>query len=260
VVKPRFSAGGRGFALVRDWGELCELMHRAKSTGKELMIQEYIPGQRRSSCHIVLDKKGILKLAFRTVTLRNFTREEFSTVVQSMAPDSVDTTAANLLRALGWWGGATVQMKIDTRNDVAKLMEINPRPGIRLWHRTELGINEPLLSINIARGKQTKAVTAYPEPTLLVEPIEDFLGVGYKLFDLGVYRLSAALSSRPQEALRSPLSITDLINAYRVTYFNGHKRVNNPYFRYFFTDPLVSILWWLQFLGIAWRYAGQLGK
>ena len=40
---------------------------------------------------------------------------------------------------------------------VTPLMGPNPRLGTQLWYRTELGINEPLICLTIARGLRRTA-------------------------------------------------------------------------------------------------------
>ena len=61
----------------------------------------------------------------------------------------------------------------DPRDGVDKLMEVNPRFPRQLWNRTELGINEPLMCVQLARGEPVTPVDGYPEGVLFVSPIED---------------------------------------------------------------------------------------
>jgi predicted ATP-grasp superfamily ATP-dependent carboligase len=109
------------------------------------LIQEFIPGERKQMFNIVLDKKGQLNAVVASRRLRNFARvnPHLPTARESTIPHSYVTQAANVVQHLGWWGGTTVQTKIDSRDGIPKLMEINPRLGYQLWTRTELGINEP---------------------------------------------------------------------------------------------------------------------
>ena len=61
--------------------------------------------------------------------------------------------------------------RIDPRDGQPKLMEINPRLGIKLWYRTELGINEPMMCLQIARGEKVGVLSLNvlrPFPTQLI--------------------------------------------------------------------------------------------
>lgn len=261
VLKPRFSADGRGFALVRDLSELHETMRLALKHYEKIMVQEYIPGKLKTYYQIVLDKQGRLKFAFHGVTLRNFTRDRLSTVMETQDAESYGAHAASLVQSLRWWGGATLQMKIDSRNKVPKLMEINPRPGIRLWQRTELGINEPLMCLKIARGEAIERMEKYRTRVVLVEPIEDVLGLVFKVMDLLVYKFRIDLWGKsPTDPSNPPMNLSEIISSYKATYFGGRKKVFNPYFSHFFRDPLVSILWWCQFVASAIKATKQLGR
>jgi predicted ATP-grasp superfamily ATP-dependent carboligase len=213
VIKPRFSAGARGITIVRDLAELLEKVRFTRCHHNQLMIQEYIPGKSKIQCYITLDKNRKLKVVLCVVTLRNTLRETstLSTVAETLVPDDTLRFAATFLGVLDRWGSATVQLKVDSRSNVPKLMEINPRPGIRLWQRTALGINEPMICLEISRDKDVKAVRKYPPRTLLIEPIEDFLGFGLKLLDLVSYKVRVGfLAKPPLDSLNPPMGFLEL--------------------------------------------------
>ncbi len=178
-----------------------------------------------------------------------------------MPPHPYVKHAIRVVQKLRWWGGTTVQTKIDPRDGIPKLMEINPRLGYRLWVRTELGINEPLMCLKIAKGEEVEAVKEYPVGTILLDPVEDLLGLGFNLLDLLVYNWRIkVLGKTPIDPLNPPMALKEIFQSYKETYFNNKEKVFNPYFRYFFQDPLVSILWWLQFFGTVVRARSQLGR
>ena len=66
-------------------------------------------------------------------------------------------------------------------------MEINPRFPRQLWNRTELGINEPLMCIRLARGEAVEPAGAYPVGVLFVSPVEDVQLMALQLVDLALY-------------------------------------------------------------------------
>lgn len=262
VIKPRFTSAGRGTAIVKDAPELFKKTRLVEKSQGMPLIQEYIPGKENQVFHLVLNRRSELKVGFCHKRWRDFPRGtfDFPTAVESAVPHHFVARASQLVRTLGWWGAAQVQTKIDPRDGIPKLMEINARLGYVLWNRTELGINEPLMCLKIARAEEVDTVKDYPVGIMLLDPIEDMLGLGYKLLDLAVYKCRIRVQGMvPIDPLNAPMNLKELFQSYRQSYFGGKKIVFNPYFRYFLQDPLVSILWWFQFCSSVIRAGRQLG-
>lgn len=263
VIKPRHASGGRGFEILRDFANLSQRIGLLLKDHKSPMIQEYIPGQSYESVSLLVDKQGSLKVASGSTTHRSVFRipQNCSTVSESVDPYLHVTLAARMVRNLGYWGCVNIQMKIDARDGVAKLMEINPRLGSRRWSRTELGINEALMCVRICRGEEVKAVDDPPTAMLRIHPVEDMLGFVFKLLDLLIYRIRIGLLGRtPVDVNNPPFPVKKLLRLYRKTYLSRKKKVLDPYFTYFFQDPLVSILWWSQFFITLVKGGRQLGR
>jgi biotin carboxylase len=261
VVKPRFTAGGRGTEIIRNLPELLEMSRRGSNLSAA-MIQEHIPG-KQEDMNLLLDAEGVLKLALAATRIRNFHRlhQHIGTARESSESHPWTMQAAELGRKIGWWGSMTVQVLIDSRDGVPKLMEINPRLGNGLWRRVAVGINEPLMSIKIAQGEKVDAVKDIPAGTMFLHPVEDFLALGIRFVDLLVYKFRVNLQGRkPIDPLNSPLSVKELMRSYRATYFNRKQKFYDFYFASFFNDPMVSIVWWLQTLRALWRVTKELGK
>jgi predicted ATP-grasp superfamily ATP-dependent carboligase len=262
VVKPRFTAGGRGTEMVRTLTELLEISRRGSASTSH-MIQEYIPGEQEDLATLLLDAEGVLKMAFAPKRIRSLHRlhRHFGTAREILESHPFSMQAAELGRKIGWWGTMVVQVKIDSRDGVPKLMEINPRMGNGLWWRVAVGINEPLMCIKIAKGEEVETVKNYPAGTILIHPVEDLLGLGLKLLDLLVYKFRVnLLGSKPIDPSNSPLGVKELMRSYKDTYFNRKRKVYDFYFANCFNDPLVSIIWWLQTLPMLWRVTKELGK
>jgi hypothetical protein len=136
----------------------------------------------------------------------------------------------------------------DPRDGLDKLMEVNPRFPRQLWNRTELGINEPLLCVQIARGEPVERVSGYPLGVLFVSPVDDVELFGLQLLDLLVYTLRTKLARRPALDHTLPtLSFLEQCRSFFGTYRSPKRKVWDPYTRYFFQDPVPSLLYWLQF-------------
>jgi len=146
-----------------------------------------------------------------------------------------------------------VQTMIDSRDQTSKLMEINPRIGLLLWQRIAVGINEPLMILKIARGEEVEPIREYPVGTIFADPVEDAVSVSVGLVDIFIYRFRIGiLGKEPIDRSNPAISLRELIQFLRQTYFSGGKRVSSLYTKYFFHDPFVSIIWWVQYLIDRW--------
>jgi biotin carboxylase len=262
VIKPRCSSAGRGMAIVKDYHELLEKLPIVIENHGNPIIQEYIPGRQRKTVDVLLDRNGHLKFGFQKKILRNFrVTTQLVTVSESILPDLHVLNSAKLAQKLGWWGSVSVGTIRDPRDGLPKLMEINPRSSQQLWHRTELGFNEPWMCIKVARQEPIESVKDYPEGILFVSPIEDLQLLGLQLLDLLIYKFRVSVQrSAPADRLSPPMSIRQQIRSFIQTYLSRQKKISDLYFKYFFQDPLVSMFWWSQFFMSVLRGAKQLGR
>jgi hypothetical protein len=169
--------------------------------------------------------------------------------------------SAALLQKLGWWGAMGIETIRDPRDGLDKLMEVNPRFPRQLWNRTELGINEPLLCVKIARGETVEPVGEYPVGVLFVSPVEDVQLFALQLLDRFVSVARAYFIGRPTLDGSIPdLSFPEQCESFLGTYRSHKRKVWDPYFRYFFKDPVTSLLWWGQFATWVAGAAKQVGR
>jgi len=246
VIKRRFTSGGRGLAVVSDADELRAKTALLRQHHGAPIVQEYVPGRERQNFYLVLDRSGRAVSALTPKILRYAGRVFRSSCVacESVAPHHLVDQAVRLVRHMGWWGGATVQTKIDARDGLPKLMEVNPRLGTHLWYRTALGVNEPLLCLKIARGEQVDPVIDYPLGCVLLQPIEDVADLAAELVDLGIYRLRTGLLGKaPLDPANPPLSLRERFASLRAQYAGGRERLFSPYVRYGIEDPLPALIW-----------------
>jgi biotin carboxylase len=262
VLKQRFTAAGRGFEIVRNWPELCDKAERLK--GKNTyMIQEYISGREQQNLLLALDREGALKMALSSENVRSFYRlhANFPLARRALGTSPYLTQATAFANRIGWWGGMAIQMKVDPRDGVPKLMEINPRIGEGRWQMVASGINEPLLTLKVARGEAVEVLESWPAGTTLLCPIEDLLSLWIKLLDLLLYKFRAALgAARLRDPLNAPMGLKELMRSYKETYLHSNRKVYNLYFSHFFSDPMVSITWWLQTMSAVVRALKEIGR
>jgi hypothetical protein len=213
------------------------------------MIQEYIPGGQRDSVHFVVGRDGRVVFCFQKRRIRTLRRTaRFGTVSESVSPHSRLQSSARLVARSGWWGAMGIETIRDPRDGRDKLMEINPRFPRQVWNRTEMGINEPLMCIRIARGERVDPVAPCPPGILFVSPVEDAGLLALQLLDLGVYRWRTKVQRlAPIDHLCEPLSARRQWRSFAKTYSSDQPKVWDPYFRHALTDPVPALLWWLQF-------------
>ena len=246
VIKPRFTSGGRGLAIVNHISELLGTIQTVRRHHGMPMLQEYIPGRGKQHFYLVLDREGQARSVFTPKVVRTrgrLTRNQTAACV-SMKPHPLTDQAVRMLRSMSWWGSATIQTKLDQRDGQPKLMEINPRLGNGLWLRTELGINEPLLCLQIASGKPITANIEYPLNCILLQPIEDIVSLPFELIDLSIYRFRTAVwGKQVADSLAPPMTLRERLTSYKDQYFKHKSRIYSPYFRYLIEDPLPTLIW-----------------
>ena len=248
LIKPRFTASGRGTTAVRDFSELAETTRLIIKNYGMPLLQEFIPGDQGDYITLLLDQKGELKMVYQKRFLVYFRRGTFAKYRESITPTDYGIQASRLLKDLGWWGSSQVEVKIDARDNTPKLMEINPRFGSGLMEIVVLGINAPWMCLKVARGEEVKSVLNYPVAVHL-RPVEDAL--------LLILQLSGLVISKYQTVVRgkllfdpfnAPTTFKELVWWYKGIYTNKKEKVFDFTFKDFFQDPLVSVIAWCQFV------------
>lgn len=262
MIKPRFTAGSQGTSIVSQRQELENTFRATAESHHKPMIQEFIPGTERQNFYLVADRNSEIRALMcpRIVRIskRLFRNATAACIISTESPYHSQIQA--VVREIGWWGGLTIQTKIDARDGVPKLMEFNPRLGTHLWYRTETGGNVPLLCLKIARG-ETVPLESYPEGAILLEPMEDLLGFPFELLDLLLYKARTGLfGAKPTDPDNPPLSLMSMLREYTRNYFNQRRKIIGPHTRYLFDDPLPCVLWYYAFMGHLLRGIKERGK
>jgi predicted ATP-grasp superfamily ATP-dependent carboligase len=153
VAKPVSGSGARGFRRLNSAAELRAYYENVVPRFGDPILQEEIPWHGAGVGVGSLCRRGRQVVAFSYKRLREFpVRGGPSTLRESTDDAALKDHARVLLESLGWHGVAMVEFKIDPRDGIPKLMEINPR----FWGSLELasasGINFPFLLLTIAHG------------------------------------------------------------------------------------------------------------
>ena len=247
VIKPRFTAGGRGTAVVRDVSELlAKVGHIIGAHGMPL-IQEYIPGNRQENVHLVIDKEGEPSFIYEKQFHRVFCGASFTVYRESVPPSPYALLCGRFLHSLGWWGAGLVELKIDQRDGMPKLMEVNPRFGSGILDSVSVGLNGPLMCLLAATGEKIEPSKDYYPAAIYLHPVEDSLIFGLQLLNLLVYRFSFDAQTKTSiSSPNAPTNFSDLIKPYRYACFSRNKKMLDPMMKLVFEDPVVAIILWFQ--------------
>lgn len=168
VIKPRFSrfrsptgwhTGGVTFAA--SGTELVAHFREVHQQIPEPLIQEKIEGEGRGV--FLLLWGGEVKAALCHRRLREKPPWGGVSVYRESLPldQELVSQSAALLRALDWQGVAMVEYKLDRRDEVAKLMEVNGRFWGSLQLALDAGLNFPAMMYRLAVEQDVPPALVY---------------------------------------------------------------------------------------------------
>lgn len=155
VIKPRMGAGGIGLMFPHSAQELIRFYNREPLKSDMVfvhenpMIQEYVPGETHDVC--LLFNKGEARAVLTQKRLMMYpSRGGVGIINETTHEPELMMKAIALLEALKWHGPAQVEFKMDSRDGLPKLIEINGRFWGTLDLAVKAGMNFPLLACRIA--------------------------------------------------------------------------------------------------------------
>ncbi|NWG02509.1 MAG: ATP-grasp domain-containing protein [Syntrophaceae bacterium] len=163
VIKPRISSGSFGIVYVRKREDLIgsyESVHRRYPFP---IIQEWIPdGGGTFGLAALFDEASNIKAVFIYKKLRMYPVQGGpSTLREGVEHPQIKELGLSLFKALNWVGIGMVEFKVDPRDGIPKLMELNPR----FWGSLQLaivsGVDFPYLILRMARKEKVNPVLHY---------------------------------------------------------------------------------------------------
>lgn len=164
VIKPRISSGSYGIAYVKKREDLTSFYQSIHRRYPFPLIQEYIPdGAGTFGFSALFDEASNVRAAFVHRKLRMYPVQGGpSTLREGVEHPQIMELGLSLLKALNWVGIAMAEFKVDPRDGVPKLMEINPR----FWGSLQLAIfsevDFPYLILKMAKGERFDPIVRYP--------------------------------------------------------------------------------------------------
>lgn len=259
IVKPRFTAHGVNMVFVNDVAELSDAYARVSAAQDSPIIQEYLQGGLRRNYYVTVGRDNeILSILTPQVTRthRGGFKVSSKSAVSASAGPYVEELRA-LLRKLRLWGGYTVQTQIDPLDGKPKLLEINPRFGQHLWWRTGLGVNEPQICLQLARGETPSGNCQFPDGVLLLDPAHDLIMLVDKSIDTTFEFLSRlAGRANPSAAGQDQSeSLLAMLKLHRREYLNRRPKVLCPEVSSLLVDPYPCLRWFWFRMRLEARYA-----
>jgi len=163
VIKPRVSSGSFGIVYVKKREDLSSSYQNVHERYSFPLIQEWIPdGGGVFGLSALFDEASNVKAAFVHKKLRMYPIQGGpSTLAEGVEHPRVMELGLSLLKSLDWVGVGMVEFKIDPRDGIPKLMEVNPR----FWGSLQLaivsGVDFPFLVLKMARKEYFEPVLHY---------------------------------------------------------------------------------------------------
>ena len=163
VIKPRISSGSFGIVYVRKREDFLSSYQSVHERYPFPLIQEWIPdGGGTFGMATLFDEASNIKAAFVHEKLRMYPVQGGpSTLREGVEHPQIMKLGLSLFKSLNWVGVGMVEFKVDPRDGIPKLMELNPR----FWGSLQLaivsGVDFPYLMLRMAREESFEPVLHY---------------------------------------------------------------------------------------------------
>lgn len=163
LVRPNRGSGGRGLIRVESADALEPAIEKVFAAFGSVLVQEFVPSRLKGfGCSGVMDLRSRPVALFCHRRLREYPIGGGpATFVESIDAPRLAAQAEKLLVALRWTSVAMTEWRLDDRDGVFKLIEINPR----MWGSSHLaidaGVDIPWLLHEVHLGRDVERVTRY---------------------------------------------------------------------------------------------------
>jgi predicted ATP-grasp superfamily ATP-dependent carboligase len=218
LIKPEFSKhwrtpaalaalGGQKAIIANSEQELMDLYDRVRPLTAQLMAQEVIPGPD----HNLLYWAGFLgedgrvggRIVGRKLRVNPIHAGSASFVKLEDMPE-IEANCENFLSAVGYRGICGIELKLDERDGIAKLIEVNPRYG--LWD--DIGVPE---GVDLAEEAVLAKNGRPTEPRRPTRFQQKWIYISKDLAAFRKYRAEGSLSFLEWLAtLKGPMLVADL--------------------------------------------------
>lgn len=136
IIKPHSMYGARGFHIFRSAEEMTAYVKKNDVHLPNYVIQEYIPaGSRVMGGNVMVDRFGNIKSSYLYICEHLYPEDGGTSTLNGILvrPD-IKAECERLVKLMGLHGEIGVDLMLDCRDNMGKVIEINPRPvhGIAL--------------------------------------------------------------------------------------------------------------------------------
>ena len=148
-IKPRTGYSAVGFHKIDKPEDLEHVVKASLEKYGPSLIQEYIPQtDLQYKAEIFIDEHGYMKSCCIFSKVRWYPIDGgSSTLNMTVHRPDIQESCAKLLKAIGWRGYADIDLIHDPRDNVAKIMEINPRitGSVKICYACGVNFSEQIL-------------------------------------------------------------------------------------------------------------------
>ncbi|HET6277406.1 MAG TPA: hypothetical protein VFG08_01335 [Candidatus Polarisedimenticolia bacterium] len=163
VLKPCISDGARGISFPATPDDLRRAYEATRLRFGPCIVQERIPHDgMQFKAEFLLNRRSEVRLRGAYAKLRYYPPTGGSSTLNRTVhrPDLL-RYGETLLTHLGWYGMGDCDFILDPRDDVAKLMEVNPRFTRTIRVLVEAGLDYPYELYRLALGEEPRDVSEY---------------------------------------------------------------------------------------------------
>lgn len=131
IIKPRKSYGGRGFHPFESEEELKKYVETNGINLEDYVVQEFIPVDNMDmACNVYIDRNGEVKSLFSYVCKHMYPEVGGTSTLNALIdrPD-VSENCKKLVKVMNLRGMAGIDVIVDSRDNIGKVIEINVRPS-----------------------------------------------------------------------------------------------------------------------------------
>lgn len=181
LVKPTqshlyFSKFHHKMVLAQNRDELINAFRQASDVGLEVILQEFIPGNDSVGVNYnSYANNGKVVVEFTAKKVRSAPpRIGSPCVVMSAEVPEVYEVGKKLINALGFYGYSCTEFKLDSRDGLYKLMEVNGRHNLSGLLATRCGLNFPVMHYHHLVFGEIPAQTRYELGKYWIDLSRDF--------------------------------------------------------------------------------------
>lgn len=164
LIKPNYTSGGRGMTLVNSIEELKEKLPDIIEKYGDSHLQEFIePGGRQIKVQIFIDRRTGKYQSSVIHKQRYYPEKGGSSCCNITINDNrLVTICKNVLDDINWDGFADFDLIEDPKDNICKIMEINPRIPACIKSAILSGMDYGTMIADVATGKELKEYVYKP--------------------------------------------------------------------------------------------------